>query len=190
MRCLILLSLLVPSVGAFAQFDAPVRQHAAHVHGQAEGQLAVDGSSVQLSLQIPAHNLLGFEHAPVNEAQRSALDATVRHLEESAWLQTPPAADCQRQELTLDTPGLEAPEDGSAHHHHHAHEHDHGGDEHGAFELTIQLDCRVPEALTWLELDLFEAYPANESIRLDLLTATRADRITLGPGRIRVDLQP
>ncbi|MDR9452910.1 MAG: DUF2796 domain-containing protein, partial [Wenzhouxiangella sp.] len=44
------------------------RQHAAHVHGEATGSLAVDGSTVSVQLALPGHNVVGFEHPPRTDA--------------------------------------------------------------------------------------------------------------------------
>jgi len=45
----------------------------AHEHGSARLDVAVDGDRLHIALQSPLDNLVGFEHAPRNERQRTAL---------------------------------------------------------------------------------------------------------------------
>src|SRR5690606_12673416 len=52
---------------ALALFGTPLAQahdNKAHVHGSAVLQVVMDGETVELALQSPLNNLLGFEHAP------------------------------------------------------------------------------------------------------------------------------
>ncbi|MCF7994732.1 MAG: DUF2796 domain-containing protein, partial [Chromatiaceae bacterium] len=52
--------------------DEHYRQQGAHVHGVGQLNVAVDGSALLVELISPAMDLVGFEHAPRNEAQRTA----------------------------------------------------------------------------------------------------------------------
>jgi len=76
----------------------------------------------------------------------------------------------------------------NSHHHHddgHGHEKAH---EHAEFQVVARLTCQAPTHLRWIELNLFENYPGNEQITLDVLTDTVATRVRLSPGRERADL--
>ena len=129
MFCLLIVSL--PSLLS-AQFDEPMRQHDAHVHGEATGNLALDESILRLELDIPAYNLIGFEHAPVNAEQQALLDGTIETLEQLAWIELDPRGQCQGLTVDVHTHGMETAQEESHEHVDHEHsEHDHAAHEHG-----------------------------------------------------------
>ena len=128
------LALVLP-VSAWAA-DNP----AAHQHGYGELSLAIDGSRVELLLETPAYNLIGFEHEPRTETERHRL----AHIRE--WLQTTPLLDTIPPGCTLSAAQV------YQHHSHHNGDHDHDGEEHdhdagahsqhhSAFEVTQTLEC-------------------------------------------------
>ncbi len=213
MKRLIFFPLLVslPSLLS-AQFDEPMRQHDAHVHGEATGNLALDESILRLELDIPAYNLIGFEHAPVDAEQQALLDGTIETLEQLAWIELDPRGQCQRLAVDVHTHGMETAQEESHEHPDHEHsEHDHAAHEHGdhdhadhgdhdhdqghdhehghgSFHLVAEFNCAAASALDWIDIDLFSNYSANESLRLDVLTERLVDRVLLGPGQFRVEL--
>ena len=194
-----------------AQFDEPMRQHDAHVHGEASGHLALDDSVLRIELEIPAYNLIGFEHAPVNADQQALLDNTVEALEKLDWLSLDRRGQCEQSAVNVHTHGMEAEHhhDGDAtvdhaDHNDHDHDHDHNHDnhdhdhrptddhdhKHGSFHAVVELSCSQAQSLGWLAIDLFTDYPANQTMRLDVLTESLVKQVDLRPGRFRVDLTP
>ena len=81
--------MLRSAAAALALLLAPaalLRAGEAHRHGVARLDVAVDGTRVSLALDTPLDNLLGFEHAPRNAAERRAADAAVATLRQAAAL--------------------------------------------------------------------------------------------------------
>jgi len=196
---------LVLLAGALpAQFEEPMRQHHAHVHGEASGNLALDASVLRLELDIPADNLVGFEHAPLTADQQTLLDDTVASLEQLAWLNLDTRGQCQAHSIDVRIVGMAAGSDNDQHDrqdhafpHDQDHDHDHGHEnhkhdqhdhDHGSFHLVAQFVCAAAPSLGWLEIDLFSNYPANQTLRLDVLTERRVDRVELGSRRTRIVL--
>ena len=50
------------------------RQHDAHVHGHAILNVAQEGKEVEVSFEIPAMDLVGFEHQPESHAQKEKVE--------------------------------------------------------------------------------------------------------------------
>ena len=198
----------VPAIGQ-AQVE---RQHAAHVHGEALGTLAVDGARLELELELPGYNLVGFEHAPRTPEQQAAMDSALEYLNGGAWLTSDAAGGCQVAEMDAHIHGFEdddhgddgAPEDhhDDDHHHDHEQDHDHNHDQdhdhehdhataegHAEFHVMARLDCGSPERLGWVDLNLFDRFPGNEVLRLDVLTDRLATRLRLHAGLKRVELR-
>lgn len=201
-----------------------LRQHGAHVHGEATGNLSLDDERLRLELTIPGVNLVGFEHPPRDESQRAALADTLAFLNAGDWVDTHPAGRCELVSANAHTHGFREAEDGEEHdesnhhghdhshdyahqdhhghdHHHghehkHDHDHDHGHDHHGhdhdhdhaEFHLVISWTCQRPDALGWIDIDLFSDYPGNERMVIDVLTDRTASRERLQPNRIRINL--
>lgn len=190
------------------QSESLERQHGAHVHGQATGTLAVDAERLSLSLVVPGMNLVGFEHAPNDEAQRERLQEVKRTLEAGAWLEVDPDGDCRLDRIELATPGFAIDRDRQHSHEYHDHDRDHGGHDHGhqdhrghdgdshhhdhehaEFQLDVSVECAGPRDLAWVDLGLFDDFPANEEMRIDVLTETRAERVRLSANSSRIRLR-
>lgn len=130
---------------------------AAHVHGVASLQVAVDGKNLTLNLESPLNNLVGFEHTPRTEKQQAAVRAMAERLNQPAGLFiASPAAACTPLSVKLESPVLE-PMKPSA------------GDGHADLDGEFVFRCEHPEALRALEVGLFQAFPRLK--RLDVQVA-------------------
>lgn len=123
------------ALGAAAAAPAQIeRQHGAHVHGEATGNLSQDGTALRLELEIPGVNLVGFEHPPRNDEQQQLLDDTLAFLNGGEWLLADARGGCQIERINAHTHGFDADyEHGKGHDHHHdEHQrgHNHHHDEH------------------------------------------------------------
>ncbi len=151
----------------------------AHVHGIAVLQVVADRQVVRIDLRAPAHDVLGFEHAPQSAAERQHADGARRHLR-TAWYRTPVAAGCRVTQTRVQLPGDEhaaSGREGAAHEHR-----EHEGGVHEAHDDVIVshvLNCRRPEGLTAIEIGLFDAYPALSEIRVQYVNgAVQGERRT------------
>lgn len=61
-------------------------EHAAHVHGTADLDVAVDGRTVTLSFTSPGDNIFGFEHAATNAAESAVVAHAIAALRDPANL--------------------------------------------------------------------------------------------------------
>jgi hypothetical protein len=151
------------------------RTQGAHEHGVARLNVAVEGPLLLLELETPLMNLVGFEHAPRDDAQRQALAAAESGLRASARLFRPTAeAACTPLEAQVEVhPGAPADADGEAH-----------GDARGAYSFT----CQRPEALNEVEVRLFSVFPGTERLRAQVVGrhGQRAQELT--PDANRLDL--
>ncbi len=142
--------------------------HGAHVHGQARLMLAVDGNTVQISLESPLDNLLGFEHAPRTPREKQAAEAMLARLKApETLLALSPAAGCKAGPAQVSAlPGQD------------------GQDSHGDLEADFSFTCASPPRE--LEVKLFAAFPRLK--RLDVQLATPAGQAAhrLGPGKNRI----
>lgn len=144
----------------------------AHEHGSASLNIALEGNTLELELDSPAMNLLGFEHAAHSTADRAKLASVKRLLEQPQQLFTlPAAANCQITSSELHSPLFEAESTD------HAHEHEH---EHSDIEAHYQFSCANPQALDSLSLAaFFQQFAGLEKLQVQLISATGQNGKTL-----------
>jgi hypothetical protein len=86
----------------------PIMAAEAHVHGVATLQLALDDSLLHLNLSSPLDSLLGFEHQPRTEKQKTAVRHMADQLHQAERLFQPTvAARCTLKTYSLESPVLE-----------------------------------------------------------------------------------
>jgi hypothetical protein len=143
----------------------------AHVHGIAELQVAVDGAVLKLEFYSPLHDLVGFEHAPRTEAQKTAVRSMADRLERAGTQFIPaPAAACALASAKLSSPVIAGAAAGTgesakaspasktasgapADQRHDA------KDAHAGLSGEFVFRCERPQRLNSLELKLFDSFP-------------------------------
>lgn len=75
--------------------------HNAHQHGVATLTLAQEGLMLEVMLDSPMVNLLGFEHVPANASELAQLKNMQRWLAAGDWLLLPETAGCQLRDSSL-----------------------------------------------------------------------------------------
>ncbi|MBJ7374754.1 zinc-binding protein [Pseudomonas koreensis] len=147
----------------------------AHEHGVGRLNAALDGQTLELELESPAMNLVGFEHAATSDADKAKVAAARAQLEKPlALFSLPAAAGCKVVSQELESPLFgdkpdaddhdedEADKDGHEHHHDHSEIHAH-----------YQFSCATPGALSTLNLtNVFKTFPATQKIQVQLISAS------------------
>lgn len=142
----------------------------AHVHGVARLDVALDGRTLELELDTPAMNIVGFEHAATSDADKATLaQARETLLKPHGLFSLPEAAGCTASKQTLESPlfgdKLDDHDDGDADEHEHEH-----SEIHGHYQFT----CTTPAVLNKLDLTaLFTSFPATKTIQVQVVTPKR-----------------
>jgi hypothetical protein len=146
------------------------RHHEAHQHGIGQLNIAIEGNTLQIELESPAMNIVGFEHAPKDEKQHQAIEQAAALLRKGEKLfLTPADAGCRLKEAEVKSSLLE--EEGHEEHataHEEGHEHE--GEAHADFDAGYRFECSNPEALNSITVKLFLAFPATEELQVQLLS--------------------
>ncbi|RLU00008.1 MAG: DUF2796 domain-containing protein [Ketobacter sp.] len=144
------------------------RQHGAHVHGVGRADVALDGNRLMLELSIPAHDLVGFEHAPATEQEHKTLEAAVARLRNGLSLFVPnPEAQCSQTQVDVKSALLEADQHHEDHHdedHHEAHE-----ESHADFTLFYQFECQDGKQLKQLGFEIFQDFSGVSSLSVQFI---------------------
>ncbi|WP_332846341.1 DUF2796 domain-containing protein [Pseudomonas lactucae] len=147
----------------------------AHEHGVGRLNAVLDGQALELELDSPAMNLVGFEHLATSAADKAKIAAVHKQLENPlALFNLPKAAGCvvSSQELNSplfgDKPEAEHDDDDDDHDAKDgAHEHHH---DHSEIHAHYQFTCATPTALSNLDLSqVFKTFPATQKIQVQLI---------------------
>ena len=169
--CAAILTALLATAPAVAAAQTAPERHQAHEHGAAQLQVSLDGRALHIAFEGPADNILGFEHAPKNDAQKKTLARAEEQLRQPTRLfALPPAAECQAQPVRLET---RLPAAGS-------------GETHSEMEVEWRWECAKPQALTHVDVGLFKAFPRLKQLRVQVVTAQGQTAAVLKPGAARL----
>ncbi|HZX17198.1 MAG TPA: DUF2796 domain-containing protein [Pseudomonas sp.] len=149
----------------------------AHEHGSARLNVVLDGQALELELESPAMNLVGFEHAAKSDADKTKVAAARSQLQDPQALFGLGAGDCTLSETELESPLFEDDE--------HEHEEHHDKDsEHSEIHAHYHLDCKKPGELQQLNLaELFKRFPATEKIQVQLIGPNGQQGLELTPAQ-------
>lgn len=152
----------------------------AHEHGVASLNVALDGQTLEIQLQSPAMNLVGFEHEAKSDADKAKVAAARQHLEQpQALFALPIEAKCALQDSELDSPLF-----GGHAHDEHEHADEHG---HSDIDASYRFACANAEALQTLELgSFFGTFPGTEKLEVQLIGPNGQQGAELTPRNSRL----
>jgi hypothetical protein len=174
------------------------RHHEAHEHGVAHLNVALEGNDLYVELISPAANIVGFEHHPHTEAQKSAVSTAVQTLKagETLFVLSPGAegslvsstvntdiedhAEHESEKTHVHEQG-ESGQDAESEKHGHHEEH-HEADEHARhsdFKAEYHFVCKQPGKLAHMDVMLFSTFPGIKHIEVQLLTAAKQTALKL-----------
>ena len=163
---------LLPLVVAHAadEHDHEHESLGAHEHGVGRLNAALDGQTLELELESPAMNLMGFEHVATTDADKAKVAAVRAQLEKPLVLfNLPTAAGCVIAKQELESPLFGDKPDADDDHDHDAkdeHHHDHSD-----IQAHYQFSCSSPGALKTLDLaNMFNTFPATRKIQVQLIS--------------------
>ena len=146
----------------------------AHEHGVGRLNAVLDGQALELELDSPAMNLVGFEHVATTAADKAKVAAVRKQLENPlALFNLPKGAGCVVSSQELNSPLFgdkpEADHDDDDDHDHDAKGGEHHHD-HSEIHAHYQFTCATPTALSNLDLSqVFKTFPATQKIQVQLI---------------------
>jgi hypothetical protein len=183
-------ALLAVAVAAPAT-GAERREAGRHEHGTGELRVAIDGNDVEIELEGPASNFLGFEHQPATAAEQQALAAALAVLGAPDKLFVlPAAARCQLVGTEVTPPGFAAEEAAGEHAEEDGGHDDEDDEVHTEVAARYAFRCAQPSALDVVRLEVFARFP--ETARLEASVVAPAGQLgaTLKPEAAVLKLRP
>jgi len=160
-----IISMLI-AIGSLADESNSHRPHTSHVHGIAALNLVLDGKAVHVELSSPAANMVGFEHAPVSDAEHSAQeDAFLRLKNADQLFRFNKTANCHAAEVEIESGDEE-----------------HADTRHSDITVMYRFTCDAPGELDTLRIGLFDAFPAIDNLAVQYVTDRGQGAATLRSG--------
>ena len=160
----------------------------AHEHGVAKLNVVLDGNTLELELDSPAMNIVGFEHAATSDADKKTVAAARAVLEKPETLfSLPAAAGCSLSENEVRSPlfgNAEADHDHDHDEHADGDEHHH---EHSDVDADYSFTCKQPGELKTLDLSAFyKQFPATQKINVQLIGPSGQQGVESTPANPRL----
>lgn len=170
--------LIASTILALATVNASAeskRQMAAHQHGHGTLNLAVEGQTLQMELEVPGADIVGFEHATKSAGDQAKVKAAKKKLSEPlALFALPAAAGCKIASSSVMVEGEKETKgsDHDAHRHSHDEKHREEGDQesHSEFRAEYAFTCSNMNAITDVAFPYFEAFPNSEELAVTIIT--------------------
>lgn len=152
-------------------------ENKAHEHGVGLMNIAVETQNVEIELESPGADIVGFEHAAKTSAQKKAIEAAEDKLKDGDRLFAfPSGAKCRMTEVEIESPRLESDKG-------HKHEHEDG---HSEFHAHYHFQCESPGQLTHMDVRYFEMFPAAHELTVQMISAAGQSVQRLTPKTARL----
>lgn len=153
----LLYGLLLPALLALAA--APAGAAGAHQHGVLTLDIAVEAGRLVVQMESPLDNLVGFERAPRNAAERKRVDAALERLQAGqALFVIDPAAQCTLAKVELSSAVLKL---GSA-------ANEPADDDHADIDAAYEFDCANAAQAAHVDVGLFQAFSGMQRIEVQV----------------------
>ena len=219
MKTVLAIAPLLVAGATFAASKGEFRQHDAHEHGHGTVDIVVEGEELVVEIRIPAVNVVGFEHAPRDDAERERVrTALMPFRDASSVIGLPPDAECEIEETEAVLFSMDRDEhhDGDARHDdeehddeehakeaerhedhakeddddHAEHAADADGEAHSELHASYHFHCHAPERLARIEVLAFEHLHDAEELEVRIVTPAMQSATELHTGETVVDLVP
>jgi hypothetical protein len=153
---------MLQTTGNLAAAEQEHEQYAAHMHGEANLLVALEGDLLEIELDSPAINIVGFEHNPRDPGQEQIIQQAAAQLRQPDRLFTlPAAAGCVVEGVELHFPQSETPAAGDA-------GEDHPDEAHQDIEARYR--CTAAARLKQITLNLFDLFPATAEVEAQVIS--------------------
>ena len=183
--------LLLSGLSAAISMSAPTAAaQSAHVHGEGQVNIAIDGNRIFMALESPGADIVGFEYEARSNDEKAAVKQAIAQLSDPMLLVRFEAdAGCEVRQANAGIEGEgehdEHEEDKHSEHDEHEDEaqaeHDeHKGEEaHGAFVAQYEFECAEIGSLGSIEFTYFSQFSNAKSLDLVLIDGRGQRRVEI-----------
>lgn len=153
-------ALMLAALVASPATASETRSSDAHEHGHGQLNIAIEGNSVLMELEIPGADIVGFEHEPKSDADKAAMINAEKKLKDGAALFRFQGATCTFEQAHV--------EDG---HDDHGKQPASQESEHSEFHVAYEISCDDTSRLSGIAFPFFTVFPHSEELDVTVLSA-------------------
>ena len=170
MRRLAAALLGIASIASIASIGAAFAAQplGSHQHGVVQLDIAVDATRISVQMSSPLDNLLGFEHAPRNDAERGRVTAMLATLRGTLFV-VDPAGSCRAGAVQLNSAALQLGRPDPA-------ELQAG---HADLDASFEFECSSAARAGFIDTSLLERFAGIQRIDVQLATSRGQRKLTL-----------
>lgn len=160
--------------------NTPQKNLAPHVHGEGTLNFVVDTQSgeIELTIVLPALQVLGFEHKPKTDAEKKVYSDSHKRLKDHKSIFTLISAKNSKAACVFSNATLKVPYVSD-------HDHSHGqGHNHADYELSYRMSCKDARSIEGIKILAFQNLKALTKLKVEGLVADSAIAQELDPGHI------
>lgn len=178
LTALSVLSFAIPALRA----EEP-RALGAHEHGHGTLDIAIEGDTFAFELEVPAMDIVGFEHEASSKADKTAIEkAEITLAKGLALFELPEAAGCAQNDADIEVAdvghdGGDA-EDGDGHE----------ADGHNSFHAVYEFSCKSPGEVKRIGFAFFKAFPASAALSVTVVTPKGQSKFEVTRDKPEADL--
>lgn len=170
-------------------------QQEAHLHGLVEMTLAIEGNTVELNLESPAANIVGFEHLASTPEQHASVTRAKTILDLPKQLLTFIGTRCESTTQQVDFSAVLKPVE--THHKEETHsehkEHTNEGHEdhqtHSEISARYRFHCDKGTKLTAIKVHLFDLFPRIETVHAAWVSDSNQASAVFTAGSTTINLE-
>ena len=167
------------------------RNPEAHEHGVGAMNIAIQGNEVEIELELPADNVVGFEHEARTAAEKKRVQNAAAKLKKAANVVVlPEGAACKLKETEIKSALLENHDEYGHKDNHDDHgkseKHD-DGDEHSEFAIHYHFECAKTALISILDISLFKHFPSTYKLRVQYITPKGQGAVQATPKSARIN---
>jgi len=185
MRMLAIFVLAAGVLAGTGSAEAQRREMGAHEHGRGTLDIAIEGIRVAIELEVPAADIVGFEHKARTRQQKAAVDKAKEQLAQPlALFRLPERAGCRVSEAKVDMEhGHPKPDKGAA-----AKDKADAEDRHSEVRAHYSLECASAAAIDAIEFPYFKAFAGARRLDVTVVTAKGQSKFTVTREKPRLSL--
>lgn len=179
-----------PKINSASDSKPMTRSADTHSHGDAELAVVLEKSVVTIELDSPIYNILGFEHAPETEGQKTTLKQAEQQLGRGEALFTfNDQAKCTSlsKAMTVNLFETDTHEENQGHH---EDENTHDEDTHEDVVLVYEFKCQNTAKLSNVTINLFEFFKELSEVDVTFLGPATQKQVTLNRNQRQLDIAP
>ena len=175
--------LLVGGPGVTSVWSQTKRQLDSHEHGAGKLSIAIEGGKIELELEVPGDDIVGFEHKAKTVKQKAAVEQATKTLAAGlTQFKLPAVAGCKLEsakvELHFEAAEKKPAETKAT-----------TEDGHTEFRATYVLACAAPDKVTEIAFDYFKSFKNAQKLAVTVVSdkgqkhyevTRKAPRLTLG----------